>query len=72
MALPNNFHFSFLLTFLNETEEFEKSHKIQRKISERPNTHCLKMTQNVAYELWHFPSSFVLLKVSLVTHCLSR
>ena len=31
-------------------------------------THCLKMTQIVAFEFWHFPPIFVLLKVTcLVT-----
>ena len=31
-------------------------------------THCLKVTQNVAFEFWHFPPNFVLLKLTcLVT-----
>ena len=31
-------------------------------------THCLKITQNVAFEFWHFPPIFVLLKLTcLVT-----
>ena len=30
--------------------------------------HCLKITQNVAFEFWHFPPIFVLLKlIGLVT-----
>ena len=33
-----------------------------------PNTQCLKITQNVAFEFWHFPPIFVLLKLTcLVT-----
>ena len=32
------------------------------------NAHCLKITQNVAIEFWHFPPIFVLLKLTcLVT-----
>ena len=26
--------------------------------------HCLKITQNVAFEIWHFPPIFVLLKLT--------
>ena len=30
------------------------------------NSHCLKITQNVAFEFWHFPSIFVLLKLTFL------
>ena len=34
----------------------------------RDSSHCLKMTQYVAFEVWHFPPIFVLLKLTcLVT-----
>ena len=39
------------------------------------NTHCLKIIQNVAFEFWHFPPIFVLLKLTcLVTlfDCFSK
>ena len=36
--------------------------------AEKYSTHCLKITQNVAFEFWHFPPIFVLLKLTcLVT-----
>ena len=37
---------------------------IQFLFSKVYTTHCLKITQNVAFEFWHFPPIFVLLKVA--------
>ena len=34
--------------------------------------HCLKITQNVAFEFWHFPSIFVLLKLNCLVTLFDR
>ena len=34
--------------------------------------HCLKITQNVAFEFWHFPPIFVLLKVTCLVTLFDR
>ena len=33
---------------------------------------CLKITQNVAFEFWHFPPIFVLLKLTCLVTLLDR
>ena len=35
-------------------------------------THCLKITQNVAFEYWHFPPIFVLLKLTCLVTLFDR
>ena len=35
-------------------------------------THCLKITQNVAFEFWHFPPIFVLLKLTCLVTLFDR
>ena len=42
----------------------KKSHSIA--------THCLKITQNVAFEFWHFPRIFFLLKLNFLVSLFDR
>ena len=35
------------------------------------NAHCLKITQNITFEFWHFPPIFVLLKLTCLVNCLT-
>ena len=37
-----------------------------------PVSHCLKITQNVAFEFWHFPPIFVLLKLTCLVTLFDR
>ena len=36
------------------------------------SAHCLKITQNVAFEFWHFPPIFVLLKLTCLVTLFDR
>ena len=36
------------------------------------STHCLKITQNVAFEFWHFPPIFVQLKLTCLVTLFDR
>ena len=36
------------------------------------SSHCLKITQNVAFEFWHFPPIFVLLKLTYLATLFDR
>ena len=40
--------------------------------NEEGSTHCLKITQNVAFEFWHFPPIFVLLKLTCLVTLFDR
>ena len=42
------------------------------KIENSTFAHCLKITQNIAFEFWHFPPIFVLLKLTCLVTLFDR
>ena len=53
-------------------KDFCASHFGVKTLGVQTTPHCLKITQNAAFEFWHYPPIFVLLKVTCLVTLFER